>query len=465
MTAATRFFLTLSAICCVPWLAAGRAASAADGPQAAGPAWSHVDYALTAEGELFAAARREAAPLTRPISLAARFAFDERPAEAAGPRGVARRYRVAEATITADGEDHRRVLASDAASPLIAVEGTMPKPFLEEGFLSREEAELLDIPFDPVLLDLLQPAGDVPEGEAWTIAADLVAGLLAIDTVETGRLTASVESVADGVVTIRLQGTISGAVDGVATRIAVDGSCEAEAVAGETAGSWRLATGISRLEVSLDERRQAGWVAPGLDIQATIEVSRSDDGTPVVEAGGLAPAAADRPAGPGRPGYVWHRHPHGRYSMAVDSRWRVVEDGPDGLVMRLIDRGMLVAQCSVLPLPRGDADAPPTVETVAGDVERSLGGQFGRIAEAEALSRSDGTRIVRVVADGTAENRPFRWIHHVLTDPGGYRAAVTFMAEPAVLERFAMADRELVAGLVLLPDPPRAAVRPAARPR
>jgi hypothetical protein len=132
--------------------------------------------------------------------------------------------------------------------------------------------------------------------------------------------------------------------------------------------------------------------------------------------------------------------------------------------MRLVDRGMLVAQCSILPLPRGDADSPATVEQVQRDVERSLGSQFGRIAEAESLSRSDGTRVVRVVADGNGEGRPFRWIHHVLTDSQGYRAAVTCMLEPAMLERFAVADSELVAGLVLLPDRPREASRPVATP-
>jgi len=56
--------------------------------------------------------------------------------------------------------------------------------------------------------------------------------------------------------------------------------------------------------------------------------------------------------------------------------------------------------------------------------------------------------------DGAAAGRPFRWIHHVVTDPGGHRAAVTCMLEPALADRFGAADRELVAGLMVPPVPP-----------
>ena len=438
----------------------------AEGPATEGSACCRVEYQLAADGELFASADPDAAPLTQTISLSASFDFDELLDDPDASAAISRRYQAAAATLTIDGESQRRELAADAGSLFVAVEGTTPLPFLADGFLSRSECELLDLPFDPVLLDRLSPAEAVAEGATWTIDADLVAGLLAIDTVETGSLEATLDEVAGGTGQVSFEGTVHGAVDGVSTRIAVNGSFQTPVSPGEASDTWQLAAGLAQLEVSLSERRQAGWVAPGLDVEATIRISRIGESTlRPVETARLAPTLPNRPAGPGRPGHVWHQHPHGRYSLAVDRRWRVVEDGPNGVVMRLVDRGMLVAQCSILPLPRGDADSPATVDQVQRDVERSLGSQFGRIAEAESLSRSDGTRVVRIVADGTAEGQPFRWIHHVLTDPQGYRAAVTCMLEPAMLERFAVADSELVAGLTLLPDRPREASRPAATPR
>jgi hypothetical protein len=455
------------------WAMAGRAA------ETAGP--SEVEFDLQVRGELFATASAGAQPVRRPIALDARFEFTEQPAEDAGSSDtVLRRYATARADIETEGRQVGQRLARDAREVLVRLEGTMPRPYLGEGFLSRDEAELLDVPFDPLLFKGLRPDHPVADGDSWKLPADLVAGLLAIDTVESGGLEATLATASDGTATVNLQGTVVGAADGAPTRIEVTARVSAEAMP-EDDGSWRIMGPITAVTATLCERREAGWVAPGLDVKATVTFKRSQSVTPARHTAattaaspakstpatdGLAPPATDRPAGPGRPGMVWHRHRHGRYTSVLDARWRVVEDGPEGLVLRLSDRGRLLAQCSVLPLPRVAADAAPGEETVRADVHRSLGDQFGLLAESEATTRDDGTRVVRVVAEGAADGRPFRWIHYVLTDPAGHRLAATFMHEPALIDRFAAADRELVAGLVVLPDAPaRQAVAPAANPR
>lgn len=446
-----------------------------------------VSLQVDVEGDLFASAAAESEAVRRPIKLEARFDFLERPAPAAGAADVARRYRIARAEIETQGQRAIQNLASDARELVVTLEGTTPKPFLEEGYLSRDEADLLDVPFDPLLVDGLKPAQPVSEGNSWKLPGDLVAGLLAIDTVESGHIEAKLMHVADDRATIRFEGSIVGAADGAPTRIQVMGEATAavrtpdenptpvesrdqDGRSGEDDGpddadspdaaSWAFDGPIEGLKATITERREAGWVAPGLDVRATITMSRSpaDEATVEVEADrvadGLAAALADRPAGKGRPGVVWQRHRQGRYSAVLDARWRVVEDGPEGLVLRLSDRGKLVAQCSILPLPRVAADAPPAEQAVREDVRRSLGDQFGLLTGSEASTREDGTRIVRVVAEGAADGRAFRWIHYVLTDPAGHRLAVTFMHEPGLVDRFAAADRELIAGVALLPDPP-----------
>lgn len=431
-----------------------------------------VDVLLAVRGSLFAEASPERSPVSQPIELDARFVFAEPAATSEGDRDDAemapraRRYRSAVAEFSTDGRRSRTALAADAADLLVAVRGTTPSPYLAESFLSREEAELLEVPFDAALVDQLQPTVAVVVDETWRVAADLAAGLLAIDTVESGGIDARLVAVTDGVAEVALEGTVTGGVDGAATRIVITGSYRCPAVA-ET-DRWLLGESIEDLAVELSERREAGWVAPGLDVTATLTLRRSAEGQvgddTVEPSDQLAVAAADRPSGPGRPGTVWERHRQGRYSLVLDDRWRVVEDSSDGLVMRLMDRGALVAQCSILPLPRTAAEKPPELETVRRDVERSLGDQFGQITAAEATTRGDGTRVVRIVAEGTAEDRPFRWIHQVLTDPAGYRAAVTCMHEPAMADRFGIADRELVAGLVLVADRAAAPLREARNP-
>ena len=473
---------------------------AAEEPEtaAATTAGHAVSLRVEVEGDLFATAAAEGEAVRRPIKLGARFDFLERPAAAAGAGEVARRYRIARAEIETQGQRAIQNLASDARELVVTLEGTTPKPFLEEGYLSRDEADLLDVPFDPLLVDGLKPAQPVSEGNSWKLPGDLVAGLLAIDTVESGHIEAKLKQAADDRATIRFEGSIVGAADGAPTRIQVVGEATAavrtpeespqpaerpdqdqdqdgrsgeedgpDAADGLDAATWAFDGPIDGLKATIIERREASWVAPGLDVRATITMSRSPADEAAVEgeadrvADGLAAALADRPAGKGRPGVVWQRHRQGRYSAVLDARWRVVEDGPEGLVLRLSDRGKLVAQCSILPLPRVAADAPPAEQAVREDVRRSLGDQFGLLTGSEAATREDGTRIVRVVADGAADGRAFRWIHYVLTDPAGHRLAVTFMHEPGLVDRFAAADRELIAGVALLPDPPpRQAIAP-----
>lgn len=423
---------------------------------------SRVVHNVTVRGDLFATAGADVEPVRQPISLEARFAFTEQPEPAAGAGVLVRRYAAAAASIDADGVASRRLLGRDCREVLVTVRGTTVTPYLADGFLAREEADLLDTPFDPLLVDGLRPEGPVAVGDTWKVQADLAAGLLAIDTVESGGLDASLVEVADGRAQVRLAGTVTGGVDGAPTRLEVTGLATVAATGDEPAGRWRLEGRVADLEATIKERRQASWVAPGLDVEARVVIHRVDGDAMPADAGGadqpptedLGPAVADRPRGQGRPGAVWHRHPGGRYAVVMDGRWRVIEDGPEGLVMRFVDRGALIGQCSILPLPPTAADTPPTEETVRVDVRRSLADQFGHIAESEASTREDGTRVVRVVVDGAAEGRPFRWIHHVLTDPAGHQAAVTFMMEPVLADRFAAADRELVAGLVVLREPP-----------
>jgi hypothetical protein len=434
---------------------------AEDAPQPA-----RVEIRLSVSGEIFAPTGEGSPPVREPIDVEAAFDFVEVAGDAALST-ASRRYRRATAAVRVGDRSERTTLAADARDVIVEIAGTTPTPSLAEGFLSRQEAELLDIPCDPLLLPRLMPEGAVAKGDTWKVAPDAVAGLLAIDTVSEGSIEVTLAEAVEGKASLELAGTVIGAVDGVATRITVKGTAQAACTPADTPDTWRVAGPIDQIDVTLAERRGASWVAPGLDVEATLAMSRSaplDD-----DKHRLGPPADGRPNGHGRAGTVWHRHPHGRYTLVLDGRWRVVEDGPEGLVMRLVDRGALVAQCSILPLPRSAPDAIPTVEQVSRDVEASLADQFGHIALADATTRDDGTRVVRVMAEGSAEGRPFRWIHHLLVDPAGHRSAVTFMLEPPLEERFGGADHELIAGLVLLPDPVRgespqaAGARPARR--
>lgn len=443
-------------VCVAAFLAvAGSVMPAAGSP---GDAAAHrVRAKLDVSGEIFAPAGVDAEPIRQPITVAAEFEFLEMapPEGQEGARAaVIRRYAEAAAEVTMDGQSARAELAADARTLAVARLGTTPVPFLREAFLTRDEAELLETPFDSVLLDDLLPKSPVAVGDAWQISGDVTAGLLAIDTVEAGSIEAKLVEAADGTAKVSLTGIIDGAIDGVPTHVVVEGSFTAPAR--EEEDRHVIEGRVAGVEVMLRERRQASHVAPGFEVEARLGLDRTTVTGEDAEIPQEESVATTRRRGEGKPGVVWHRDGDGRYDLVYDARWRTVEDGANGLVMRLVDHGALVAQCSITALPRAAADVTPSVDEVKRDVEKSLAGQFARFGEATRDERADAETgglltFVRVASSGTAEGLPFHWIHYVISDGEGRRAGVTFMFEASLLKRFGDADRALVQGLRLEP--------------
>jgi hypothetical protein len=470
----------------------GPAESDADAAQAeaaqpvVAAAGQRVRMRLDVSGELFAGTGRDGATVREPVAMNARFDFDERP-DAAGT-ATARRYRDATAALELAGQQNSTTLAGDARQLLVVRRGTTPSAYLEHGFLTRDEADLLETPFDSLLIDDLLPLAAVRLDERWDVAADLAAGLLAIDTIESGGLVARLVEVTDGRAKVIVEGMVDGAADGAPTHVTVEGSFFATVVAasmppasrdgdGDGDGRFVFQGRIAQATVVMRERRQPSHVAPGFDVEARLAVARGPIDSDTVEDEAVASAAAvetadhDAPAlrrrGAGEPGRLWHRDPASRFDLVHDARWKRVEDGPHGLVLRLVDHGALVGQCSIMCLPGAAAAEPPSVADVRRDFERSLAGQVSRIDEADETVRDDGLRVVRLEAAGTAGGLSFRWMHYVLAGAEG-RASVTFMCEEPLRPRFGDADRRLVEGLRLLvaakADDPAAAAESGGRP-
>jgi len=431
------------------WVVAAGGATAAD----------DVRIAIEVRGDLFAAAASEAEPARSSLELKALLEFDEIPAGAGD--AVVRRYREAAADLKIGEHPSRTTLGEDAREVVIERQGSTPVPSLRRGHLTREELDLLDTPFDPLLLASLIPDSPADEAVSWAVSPDAAAGLLAIDTVEHGGLEARIVEVFDGVARIALSGVIDGACDGVPTHLVVDGTCTA-AVSTE-GGRHRFQGPITGIDVVIRERREASHVAPGFDVEARMVLARSTSAAEPMATS--EPQPSRRRDVEGRPGLAWYRNGENRYDLVYDSRWRIVEDGPAGLVLRFVDRGALVAQCSVTALPRADSDLTPTIDDLQRDIRQSLAGQFGRFEDADEMSRrgdaeTPDLKIVRVASSGTAEGLPFQWIHYVVADREGRRAGVTFMFEASLARRFADADRSLVEGLRF----PAAAAREARLP-
>jgi uncharacterized protein YjeT (DUF2065 family) len=149
--------------------------------------------------------------------------------------------------------------------------------------------------------------------------------------------------------------------------------------------------------------------------------------------------------------------------LTHDRRWRVMTEEHDTTVLRLVDRGDLVAQCNLSPRPALAQSEQLTLEGFQDDVRRALGKNAEQMVEASEEVSDAGLRILRVLVAGKTGELPIQWTYYHLSNDAGRRAALVFTMEGSLAERYPQIDRELVAGFRFAPEksPTPAAARPA----
>jgi hypothetical protein len=369
---------------------------------------------------------------------------------------VLRHYREAEGRLSVGEGKITTRLPAGIGPVRVRLAGATPQAWLANGFLSQPEHDLLAMPFDPLLLSALGPPLDSGEGDLWPVDADAVAGLLCIDTVAAGEMLVTVEQMTEAEATLSLRASIVGAVDGASTEIELAGSCQ-----------WAFAgtspPGMTQLEVVIRESRQPGPVGPGLAVDAALQMTSRRPASELGKAEAVtgagwkkektlsAPgenAAPIRPRrGPGQPGCLWLTDSYDRFDLVYPVQWKVIEQGAERVVLRLVDHGALIGQVTIFPLPPNGV--PLSLGILQRDIERSLADQFSHLLKAAESQRSDGTRILRVVSAGEADGLPFQWIHYHLAAENGQRVSLSFIVETKQVERFGDADQRLVEGLKL----------------
>lgn len=408
---------------------------------------THVEAAMEVGGDLKLVA--DGAPKQLPMSVVANLKYDEQLLavdELARPVRSLRYYDEARAVIKVDQGGEKPNL--DPTRRLVAVE----KPdrgaavmYCPTEAMRREDLDLIDIPGNTLLVDRLLPAEPVTPGQKWKLSDDVLANLLGLDAVSWSDVESMLGAVAEGIADISAGGSISGAVGGVSTEI-------------EFKARYRFDLDrkqITYLALLIKEKRSVGHIGPGLDTVAKVLMKI----TPIASSERLTIAAAKTPALSPELARLSFAPPKGQYWFQYDRRWYVTSDEPKLAVMRLIDRGELVAQCNLSALP--SSKTTPTLAEFQKDVQNTLGKSFGQFVNASQSTSEAGYTVLRVVAHGVVSELPIEWVYYLVADSRGQRVSLAFTYEQSLTERFAQADRTLVAQLHLNdPATPTTARRP-----
>jgi hypothetical protein len=370
-----------------------------------------------------------------PMSVVAKFSFCERRIDDgsdSSQRRSIRYYADAEAAIKVEKQAEVSKLETNHRLVRAAVVKDRTQLGAVEGHFTRQERELLDLPFNTLLLADLLPKPNAKPGEATEPSGELLAMLLGLDSVAGRDVKLTLSTFQDGVGEVVIGGRLDGSIGGVATKIELKGKLHFDTVQRQPFS----------LAVLIKEQRSPGPITPGLDVVAKLQLQiapsaevpqLSDTALAGVE---LASNGVEQP--------LAYRSPAGAFQFLYEPRWRLTSSLPKSAILRLVDRGDLVAQCNVSILPKLDVEKPLTLETFQREVQQSLGKHFGQFERAAERKTASGLRLLEVVAVGVVAEMPISWRYYLLINEAGERAAVSFTMEAALAERFGDADQLII---------------------
>ena len=313
--------------------------------------------------------------------------------------------------------------------------------------MTRESADLLELPGDPLILTALLPQTPVEIGAEWKPsdwASQMLASIEAIDAVNVNcRLAAADAQVA----TIEFSGAVTGQKFGANTEIGITGSLSFD----------RGRSFIKGATIQYTIKSSIGTINPGIDATVDVTIER----TAATSAGRLTDAVADAiplepaPADlllqfPAAPWGVQFRH---------DRQWHIfqalLEGTPRVVILRLMEQGSLICQCNISPIGAAAPGKHTPLQQFEADIQQALGDKFKRVAARDTLTTDDGRTILRVQAEGelvvkadqTGVSIPTNWIYYICADRSGKQVSLVFVIEPAYLELLAGRDLELVRSL------------------
>lgn len=355
-------------------------------------------------------------------------------------RGL-RQYETATAQISVNSQSHVSRLRNDRRRLIAQGRREGVTFYSRSGPLTYDELELLQSPGDPLAALALLPPKPVDVGESWPAPDWAVQMLTGLEAVLKSQMTCQLVSVDAGVAHVTFQGRIEGAALGAATTV-------------EVSGSYRFDLDrrcLTQFTLKQKEQRSVGAVTPGMDVVAEVEWNRRpiEDPGPLTDAVVSAiPLRLETASLKLQFETPWGvRLLHGRH-------WHVFHQSDKVGVLRLIDKGQLIAQCNVSKIPDADPGQHTPVEQFLQDIHESLGDRLKSIESAEPIPTDDGRFLYRVTAAGEANGRPMHWIYYLCAGPSGRQTAFVFAVETELLKQLGAGDREIVRSLEFV-DPSR----------
>lgn len=405
---------------------------------AVGDQW-HVALDLKLGGDIMVRSGDKTVTLT--LAATAQHQFPERVLnldEANRPVRVARFYDKAEANITVHGAASKRTLRPERRLQVAQVLKDETTTYAPAGPLTREEHELTGEHLDTLAIHGLLPAKEVEVGDTWEPGTGTVQAIAGLDGLISHDLKCKLEKADGTLAVVDLTGRIVGIAGGSEVTIDVTAHLEFD----QKTDHWTVLTWKQK------EERTHGPVSPASKTQATTVVRRTFPG----KADSVSDAVVSNLPEIPEAGllYLVYRDVKGRWEFLYDRNWHVVAQTDQYTVLRVLDRGELVGQLNVTPLPKvkpGQHISTDDVRKIVSDVP---GLKIEQILQTGEVPAEMGHWIYRISVAGRSDDAAVLQNFYAVAGPQGDQVLLSFTTEVAQAERLGGRDLAIV-GTVTFP--------------
>ena len=357
---------------------------------------------------------------------------------ASGNRCIAaeRYYHRADAVSTLNKTQHSVQLRESVRDTIVRQDSRPEQIYGLEDFFERDELELLHAPVSSMAIDQLLPAKPISLGSKYAVSANSMASVLNLTAVMACNVEAEVVAVDEKEVRIQLRGDVDGAINGVPTIIRTLGKLTFD----------RNISSCTWLAMALHETREIGRAEPGFDVAATIKMLRQPLKRTIALPTAVRKIDVSRPAAANLQ-FVSVKSEELGLRVLMDRRWRMMKDQPGAAMMRMVKNDRSIGQCDIQPVPPPADGQPWSLTAFESSAQILLGKQFVEMVESDERITASGTRVLRAVANGSAEGVPIRWVLMHLSDEGGNQIVATFTMEGSNIDAFGSSDMQFASSI------------------
>lgn len=406
-----------------------------------------VEVTLEASGEALQT-NQEGKTDRSEMEVVAGFKYEER-YDRYSPTGAIRtyrRYEQAGVKRKLGANVVRSLLDSSRKFVVSEYDGKKTRVYSAAGPMKDEQYALInELPFNTILLDRLLPNREVKLGEDWTIPNDLVVAAFGVDAIENNTLHLTLTSIADDVAEIELYQVGEKDAQGAETPSTLVCASEGASIGLDLEGKFQFDLTTNRITwfgLHIDERRSESVATPGLKWSATFKVTIA----PLAEPEKLTDDVVAPLAGEPKPEQLllYYNGQKGPWKFQHSRRWKLIEDAEKTTSLCYLDGGEAIAQCNILSNGKIDLATKPSLAGYKDEIKKGLGERFAEFKQEAEYEGVDEVSVYYVVADGSYDELPFRWIYYLVTDKDGNQATIMFELRADFLDKYDDSGNEIV---------------------